>query len=83
MAQEHHHHEWPQEVELLLDRQRPQVPQRGECLRCGVSLTDGNLIPVAAVEDSAQKITPGTSLRPRVEQCEVQREQAHHHEQGR
>ncbi|MFT3852604.1 MAG: hypothetical protein QM733_07700 [Ilumatobacteraceae bacterium] len=71
--QHQRHHQRPQQVELLLHGQRPQVPQRGERRRRRVPLADGDLVPVAAVGDRPDEVAASLTLRCRVEEREVDR----------
>ncbi len=77
------HHQWPEEVVLLLDRERPQVAERNERLVGRVPLSDRDLVPVADVEDAAGEVAPGASHRRSPEQGHEHCHPGEHHEQGR
>src|SRR4029450_5214232 len=82
MLQQQQHHEWPDEVKLLLDGARPEMAQGSEPLRRGVSLPDTDLIPVAHVERAAEEVAASSALWPAIEEREIRRDESHHHEQG-
>ncbi len=82
-AQDDDHDQGPEQVELLLHGQRPQVAQRGECAGRGVPLTDVDLVPVAAVEQPAEEVAAGAAHRVALEQRHVDGDAREHDDQGR
>ena len=80
-AQQHDHHQRPQQIELLLDREAPQVAQRGEVVGRRVAGARGDLIPVRDVEQSPDDVA--AQLPERIlfeERCPDAQEQQHHAE---
>ena len=55
-AQDDDHHQRPQQVELLLHGQAPQVAQRGEVAGRGVPLADPDLVPVGHVGEPGDHV---------------------------
>ena len=82
-AQHGDHHQRPQQIELLLDRQRPQVAQRDERLGRGVALADEDLVPVADVQQTGHEVATRALAHGRVEGRDVQHQRGHHHVQRR
>ncbi len=57
---EHQQEQRPHDVELLLDRQRPEVPEgRGAARHLEVALLGQQLVPVGDVERSGRSVSPG------------------------
>ena len=65
------HHEWPDQIELLLDRQRPQMAQRHEVAAVGIPVPAPDLEPVADVEDRREHIAAQLAERIAQEQCAI------------
>ena len=82
-TQDRHHHQGPQQVELLLDRERPQVAQRRERLRSGVPGPDPDLEPVRDVADTRHDVATRAAARFGLEHRQVHHQQRQHHEQRR
>ena len=64
-VQDPEHHEGPNHVELLLDRQRPRVQQgRGGRRLVEVIRVDENEVPIAHVDQRGQRVEPQCTVRP-------------------
>ena len=82
-AEDEDHDQRPEQVELLLHRQRPQVAQRGERPGRGVPLADEDLVPVAAVQQPADEVAAGAPERVALEQRHVHGQAGEQQEHGR
>ena len=81
--EECHHHEWPHQVELFLDREAPEVAQRRERLEVRVALAGPQLVPVAAVGESGDDVAPGVAEWPSLEQRHVEGQHQQQYEECR
>ncbi len=83
MRRSTHHHDRPDQVELLLDRQAPEVTERGEVVGGAVALAGVHLVPVRAVAERGDDVAAQLAERRPLEQRRPDREQEQHHEQRR
>ena len=77
------HHQRPQQIELLLHRQAPQMPQRRKITSRRVPLPHPDLIPVRHVPQRRQHIAPQQPQRITTKHRRVHRHPHQHGEQRR
>ena len=82
-AHQGEHDDRPEEVELLLDGEAPQVPQRGEVEQCGVPGARPDLVPVGPVADAGDDVAAQLAERVALEDRRVDHQQREHQEQRR
>ena len=74
------HDDRPRQVELLLDGEAPEVPQRGEVAGRGVAEAHPDLVPVRHVERSGEHVAAELAERVAFEHRRPDRDEQHHHE---
>ena len=82
-AEQGEHHERPHDVELFLDGEAPQVPQRRELVRRRVAGTGPDLVPVRHVEQSGDHVAAELAEGVAFEQRGPDRESDQQREQRR
>ena len=80
--EQQHHDDRPDQVELLLDRQAPEVAQRGEVARRRVAEPLPDLVPVRHVERAGEHVAAQLAERVAFEDRRPQRDHQHHQEHG-
>ena len=82
-AQEPDHRQRPQDVELLLDGEAPEVAQRGEVARRRVPLPHPDLVPVGHVREPGDDVAAELAERVATEHRGERREQHERRQQRR
>ena len=83
LAEDDKHHERPEQVELFLDRERPEVPQRYEVELAGVTLAAENLIPVGGIRHGRHKVAAQLAECGWFDQQAIQRDHQQRDVEGR
>ena len=82
-TQHEQHHERPQQIELLLDGQRPQMTQWCEVVHRGVTRTGPHLEPVGSVHHTGDDVATQLAQRVAFEERRPENQQHEHCEQSR